>query len=334
MKLGHGGNIFAFARQKGCDWREVTDFSASINPLGPSPSVAPAIAAAMDRIVHYPESGDFALRSAIGAKWGVAPDCLIAGNGATELIDFLAKCFRVERVYLAAPVFSEFHRVYREASIVPFDSDVWPRDGLMVVTRPANPTGTMPRVDEYLDQTSNPVLIDESFIEFTCQDSLVRRVNERPDLFILRSLTKFYAIPGLRVGVLAGSPERMAELRAKRMPWQVNVLAEAAVLASLQDEHHAQRTRQFVTEERAWLTEQLRHIPGVQTSPASANFLMVAANRPVPPLLAELEEHRILVRDCSGWPGVPFRDAFRIAVRLRAENERLMGALRGARSLR
>ena len=326
--MNHGGNIFAFARERGWDWRDVADFSASINPLGPSPAIRHALAAAMDRIPHYPESEPAALRETLAAHWRIAADRLIAGNGATELIHFFARMVDVPGVSLAAPVFGEFHRAFPEAEIVPFDPAAWPTQRLIVVTRPANPTGAMPvRLADYLERTTNPVIVDESFIEFTREPSLLRC--ERPNLFVLRSLTKFHALPGLRIGALAGPPDIMRAWRERRDPWQVNVLAEVAVLAAIKHGEHARATVDFVESERAWLTAELASIAELHPQPSAANYILIAADRPIAPISACLAEQKMLVRDCSGWPGVPFTHAMRVAVRCREDNARLISALRG-----
>lgn len=318
----HGGNIFAVARRHGWDWREIADFSASINPLGPSPRVRPAIETAMDRIVHYPDAHACELQHALAKHWDTDPAGIMLGNGATDLLNFIARALAPSRVYLAAPVFSEFHRAFPDATIVPFDSRQWPRDSLVVVTRPANPTGQMPDLGGF----DGPLLVDESFIEFTGETPLAAG---RDNLYILRSLTKFHAIPGLRAGALLGPPAVLESWKNIREPWQLNVLAEAAVLASLKDSDHAQRTKIFVHIEREWLSSELQTIPGLTPQPSTANFLLIALDRPAQPLVAQLERDKILVRDCSGWPGVQFAHAIRVAIRTRPENERLLAALRG-----
>ena len=326
--MNHGGNIFAFARERGWDWRDVADFSASINPLGPSPAIRHALMAAMDRIVHYPESEPAALRETLAALWRIDADRLIVGNGATELIHFFARTIGESMVSFAAPVFGEFHRAFPAAAIVPFDPAGWPTQGLIAVTRPANPTGAMPDgLEDYLAHTTNPVIVDESFIEFTREPSLLTR--ERPNLFVLRSLTKFHALPGLRIGALAGPPDTMRAWRERREPWQVNVLAEAAVLAAIKHEEHARATVEFVESERRWLSAGLASIAGLHPQPSAANYILVAADRPIAPISACLAEQKILIRDCSGWPGVPFAHAMRIAVRCREDNVCLISALRG-----
>jgi threonine-phosphate decarboxylase len=327
MNLKHGGNIFEIAQQHGWRWEDIADFSASINPLGPAPAVLRAIQGALARIVHYPESEPSGLRRALAERWALPEECLLLGNGATELIYFFSRIIGPKKVTLAAPVFSEFHRAFPGAAVVAAHSpDEWPREGLLVVSRPANPGGQMPDLAAYLKSTSNPLLIDESFLEFTGAASLAPLVQERPNLFVLRSLTKFYALPGLRIGAIAAAEQTIAGWRTHREPWQVNVLAEAGARAAIADEQHCRRTIEFVRGEREWLFLALAGLSGVRPQPSMANYLLVDTDYDVEPLAGHLLQARILVRNCSGWPGVPFRHALRVAVRTRCENQRLIEA--------
>lgn len=313
MTVPHGGDLFAIARDRGWNWRDVADFSASINPLGPSPAVADAIRDALDRIVHYPEREPAALREALGGLWAVDPARILLGNGATELLHWFARIAPQDRVTLAVPVFSEFHRAYPHARCAPAaDPSRWPADGLLVLTQPNNPTGAA--IDTAVRA---PLLIDESFLEFTGLPSAATR----SDVWVLRSLTKFYALPGLRIGALIGPRDEVDRLRPHREPWQVNVLAEAAALAALADRDHARRSLDFVRQERRYLET---HLP-VRPEPSCANYLFIRLPHPAAPLCAHLLARKILVRDCTGTPGVEGH-AIRIAVRTRAENDRLIAA--------
>ncbi|MEJ7608506.1 MAG: aminotransferase class I/II-fold pyridoxal phosphate-dependent enzyme [Bryobacteraceae bacterium] len=116
MALAHGGDIFSQACANGWDWHDVLDFSASINPLGPSPHVRKAIIASLDKIVHYPDrySSDLVLR--LAEEWSVDPDSILVGNGATELIHFLSRVWVHQNTTLIVPTFSEFHRAYPGAA--------------------------------------------------------------------------------------------------------------------------------------------------------------------------------------------------------------------------
>jgi threonine-phosphate decarboxylase len=150
---------------------------------------------------------------------------------------------------------------------------------------------------------------------------------DRPRLFVLRSLTKFHAIPGLRIGALMGPDADIADLRHAREPWQVNVLAEAAVIASLQDQEYAESTRCFVARERPWMAERLAELGGVTVEPSCVNFLYARVDYDPEPLCAFLLAQKILLRNCSRWIGLE-QPAVRLAVRTREENTRLLAAWR------
>jgi threonine-phosphate decarboxylase len=329
MAITHGGNIFAVAREHGWEWRDVLDFSASINPLGPAPGVQQAICQAVDRIAHYPEREQLRLRKTLAHTWSVEEDQILPGNGATELIFFLSRLFAGLQVTLALPVFSEFHRAFGQARTADLtDTATWPRKGLLVLTRPANPTGwtlTLDSLRTYLESTDHPVLVDESFLEFSGSRSACSLLAQHPQLIILRSLTKFYALPGLRIGALVGSTAAAQHWREHREPWQVNVLAEEAALAALLDSEHATQSLEFVRAERAWLFERLGSIVGVEPVTSDANFLYVRTEYPAQALCSFLLSRKILIRNCTGWPGLS-GEAVRIAVRQRRDNERLLEA--------
>jgi threonine-phosphate decarboxylase len=331
MAIEHGGDVFAVAREHGWDWRDVLDFSANMNPLGPSPDVQPAICRAIDRIVHYPEREPRALRSALARTWGLKEDQILLGNGATELIFFLSRILLPTPVTLALPVFSEFHRAFpqfRSADLT--DARTWPHEGLLVLTRPANPTGWTLATDclcEYLSGSETTVLIDESFLEFSGAPSAASLIESHPRLLILRSLTKFYALPGIRIGALLGDSARLVSWRERREPWQVNVLAEAAALAAIGDTAHAARSLEFVRSERAWLRQQLGSLPAIDPHPTDANFILVRLGYAAEDLCEHMLRSKILLRNCSGWPGID-SSSVRVAVRTREENERLLSVWR------
>jgi threonine-phosphate decarboxylase len=302
------------------------DFSASINPLGPSPKVLDAIRAALPEIAHYPEPHSVELTAALASAWGVSEDSILLGNGASDLIHFLGSVFRTVPTSLVVPVFSEFHRVFPHARCIAATPDHWPARGVTVITRPLNPSGELICFEDWLRNTTHPVIVDESFIEFTGVTSLVR--NSRPNLIVLRSLTKFHAIPGLRVGAMVAAPEMVAAWKQLRDPWTVNALAIRAACAALADLEHARLTLATVTEERAWLRKQIALLD-VESSNSQANYLLAKLPYPAAPLAAHLEDLKILVRDCTGWLGLPPAGHIRVAVRTRPDNERLIAAWKG-----
>jgi threonine-phosphate decarboxylase len=328
VSITHGGDIFRIASERGWNWKDVLDFSANINPLGPAPGVREAICAALDRIVHYPSPEPVALAGELAQHWHVPAAQIVVGNGATELLHYFARTHPGGPVTLVVPTFSEFHRAFSGAEFANWDDlDRWPTTGLVALTNPNNPTGRLAceGLEEWLLSTSHSVMVDESFLDFTRSPSAIRLLPRRPNLFVLRSLTKFCAIPGLRVGALICGPEQAATLRSAREPWQVNVLAEAAAIASLQDADYAIRSRCFVERERPWLMERLAALPGVTVEPSCVNFLYARLEYDPACLCEFLLERKILLRNCSRWPGFE-QPSVRLAVRTREENTRLLNA--------
>jgi threonine-phosphate decarboxylase len=312
LEMMHGGAVFALARERGWRWQDVLDFSASINPLGPAPGVREAIVEALDKIVHYPDRFSFRLQRALAAEWDIDPDRIIIGNGATELIHFVARVWP-ERPILVTPVFSEFHRAYPDAAWIK-PGDPWPEQGLAVVTNPLNPTGAAAHIPDRPGAT----LVDESFLEFS---DLSTRMHSQD--IVLRSLTKFHALPGLRIGALIGPGDFIQQLKALREPWQVNVLAEAAALAALRDKEHQRLTRSFLHSEGQRLWDACKILPGVRLRPTHANFYFAELDYKARALCEYLLASKVLLRDCTGWPGIE-GEAVRFAIRTREENDRLL----------
>src|SRR5262249_28117297 len=209
------------------------------------------------------------------------------------------------------------------------DLERWPIDGFLAITNPNNPTGALARdgFESWLLSTSHPVMVDESFLDFTGASSVMRLLDQRPRLYVLQSLTKFRGMPGLRMGARVAGEEEMAALRSVREPWQVNVLAAVAAAVSLEDQDYGERTRYFVRREREWLAAQMAELPGVRAEPSCVNFLYARLDHDPSPLCAFLLERKILLRDCSRWIGFENR-AVRLAVRTREENMQLLSAWR------
>ena len=335
----HGGRALMFAREHNVDYREVLDFSASINPLGPSPQAIAAIKDGADLIRVYPDEDPVRLIRCLSDRFNIPKDRLLAGNGATELLYFWLRAIRPSTATLIIPTFSEYRRALESVGAAVrtvqldagdhfrlkpagIDTDV------VIVTNPNNPTGSYAPPEEMVDWISriNPstqVFVDEAFVEFTAQPSIVRYIDRFRNLWVLRSMTKFYALPGLRLGYLVSS--RIPEFRANREPWQVNTLAELAGIASLEDRGYEEATLQLIQRERLWLWKQLQAVPGIRGFPSDANFFLARCIRDgeLDPFINKLAGARTLIRDCRSIEGLdgPY---FRFAIRTREENSRLL----------
>jgi len=329
LTITHGGNLFAICRERGWDRRHVLDLSASINPLGPAPGVRPALEEALDRVAFYPGRGAEELEALLAGSWGIPPELVMAGAGATGLVHFLARAGWHGPAAIVTPAWSEFYRAFPHALRLSLDDPGrWPTRGLLALSQPANPTGeAIPpeTIRQVIASREGPVLIDETAIEFTTLESAVPWCRDYPNLIVIRSLSKFHALPGLRIGALAGSRVWIDRLRRRHEPWTVNLFAEAGARAALADTAHAARTRELVDSERNWLLEALSGLDGLRLVPGVANFLFAETVQPASSVCDWFLERQILLRNCTGLPGVR-GEAIRFAIRTRPENERFAAA--------
>jgi len=346
----HGGQALALARELDCPPATILDFSASLNPLGPPPEAVTAARAAIADSWHYPEHHAEALATALAVHHDLPPACVLAGAGATEFIFLVPRVLSPRRVLLIEPAFSEYRPALLQAGAIvdPFVLDpaagfemeaiklhaaLRPDTDLVWLANPLNPSGTgysREALTALLEQLPGNVhlVVDEAFIDFSPQLSVTDLVATRHNLIVLRSLTKFYAIAGLRVGWLAAAPALTGQLAAGREPWRLSTPAIAAGLACLQASTLRTATLQAMPVLRAELTAGLAAL-GCHVYPSVANYLLcrLPATAPAAPEIAmALRPHGILVRTCTDFAGLDDRH-LRLAVRSAADNRRLLGEL-------
>lgn len=351
----HGGNIYVAARELGVPPSRLLDFSASINPLGPSKRAIRAAAKALPLACHYPDLTCHGLVTALASRWKLDPAHFVIGNGSSELIHLVPQALSIRHALILGPTFSEYERAVTNAGGRVAYLHATRRDGYrnpvtqalkalrtnrsrvdaLFLCNPNSPTGHVASAQDVLELADMAarrkiwVVVDETFVDYCEAHSVLSAVARNPRLLVLRSFTKFYALPGLRIGYLAGSPEAVARLRRLQAPWSVNTLAQTAARAALEDQRHAQRSLAFMHRERARLAKALRAISGLHVFPPAANFLLVE----LPPLMPAaqvtqtLRQQGLLIRDCSAIPGLTKR-TIRIAVRTTPENRRFVTALR------
>ncbi|MFP4221397.1 MAG: threonine-phosphate decarboxylase CobD [Phormidium sp.] len=336
----HGGNLAWAASLAGCTPEEILDFSANINPLGPPASALVAIDGALKHLRNYPDPQYRPLREAIAHVHHIDPAWVLPGNGAAELLTWagleLSEC---DRVLLPLPAFSDYGRALGTfgAAIRPvsaWNQPLWQigsGEGLLF-NNPHNPTGQLwPRWRfRAILETAKLVVADEAFMDFLrpeSQESLIDWVEEFPNLIILRSLTKFYTLPGLRLGYAISHPDRLQRWQDWRDPWSVNSLAAAAGVAVLQDTAFQARTYDWLETSKRKLWEAINAIPGLSADWGAANFLLVRTQMPGDQLQRLLlREQRIFVRDCLSFQELGDRFV-RVAVKRPPENRRLVSAL-------
>ena len=353
----HGGKIREAAAALGLDVAGLLDFSANVNFLGPTPAVVAAARRAVDEMAWYPLDPPVGVRRAAATFLDVSEDRVILGNGASELIFLVVACLCPRRVLIVGPTFTEYERAarawgaeidvlwlseQRDFRLAPADLDDAAVGGriaradLVFLCDPNNPTGARfdrDARDRLLDlaaASGTPVFIDESFLAFTeawPAASATRRADTHS--IVLHSFTKILAMPGLRVGALVVSPELAAVLRPRTPPWNLNCVVQTAALVAFAERDVLAETPAATATARAALCAGLAGVPFIERIlRADANFLCLRLARPEATHLAARlrDEHGILVRDLSSFPGMGPR-YLRTAVRAPEDNRRLVEAL-------
>jgi L-threonine-O-3-phosphate decarboxylase len=347
---GHGGNLGRLRQIAGKAENEILDFSANLNPLGFPDWLRPLISRKIGSLVHYPDPDNTEFVAAAARRYGAAPEEVIAGNGSTELLYLLAQVAALPRALIPVPAYSDYARAAAFADIKiesfmlraadRFRLDLeklgarLARPAAVFIGHPNNPTGQVCDAQRLrLLARAHPgslFIVDEAFGDFVRDfDSLTVR---RPaNVAVLLSLTKMFAVPGLRLGCAVADASLVSRMLERQPPWSVNTLAQAAGARACQSAKFVARSQKLIAELRQDLLAGLQALPCLTPFPGAANFILIRIDPPAPAatVLAErlLKEHGIAIRLCANFEGLNDR-FFRVAVRRAAENKRLLTALR------
>ncbi len=343
----HGGNIYRASEETGIPLGEIIDFSASINPLGVPDRVAAVIREGIKFLPHYPEPFAEQLAVHLGKHLDLDPRTILCGNGSTELIYLIVRALSPGRVLIPAPTFSEYERacgMQRETACAPFmlsrenNFDIEPDSFIEAMAgcesaflcNPNNPTGRILEknavlaIAEAAKALSCYLIVDEAFIDFIPEHSVLDAVAANPYLIVLRSLTKFYALSGLRLGYGVFPATLIESIRNYKEPWTVNSLAQQAGIAAVDDRFYRDKTMAVIREEKQFLEQGLRGL-GIEHVPSAVNYYLMRLDN-AREVIVSLRKKGILVRDCSNFPGLD-GSYIRAAVRSREENEALLKEL-------
>ncbi len=351
----HGADVLEAASKAGLKREDVLDFSSSVNPFGPSPKALEAVSASFGQIPSYPDSNSTALREAIARHYkGISRDNVVVGNGSTELIYLFAEAFmqKGDVALVPAPTFGEYESAVRRAGEktkhvqLSRDFRVDPSRFIRAMTgkakvvflcNPNNPTSTLTRTEDLTEIVKKAlekdvlVFLDEDFLEFVDKSdelSLIGRINEFPNLFVLRSFTKIFGLTGLRVGYGIASTEIARILLNAKIPWNLNCLGQAAAVTALDDDAHLKKTLNLVKAEKAFLLRELAQFKSFRVYPPDANFIFIDIRKTgftAAQLKAKLLTYGLLIRDCSSFAGLD-EYYIRVSVKTRIENGKLVEA--------
>lgn len=350
-KVVHGGNIEELSRNYNLDKNKLIDFSANINPLGMNEKLQEIIIQSLVEVEKYPDITYFNLKSSISEFEGVEREDLSLGNGAAEVIFNLVRAINPKKVLLPAPTFGE----YEEAALS-VNSEInyyylkeeknWIIDekinnyinddiDMVFICNPNNPTGTITSKDVIINiakkakATNTIVAIDESFLDFIREVenySVTNLLEEYNNIFIIKSMTKLFAIPGIRIGYgICKNRDILSKIESVSVPWNINILAEKVAIFSLKDKEYIDRTISYIEEEKAYLFKELNKFNDIKVFESSVNFIMFKLEKEMD-LKLELMKENIIIRSCDNYEGLSNK-YYRVAVRKRDENKKLIEAL-------
>ncbi|WP_315079017.1 threonine-phosphate decarboxylase CobD [uncultured Clostridium sp.] len=347
---GHGGNIKEIARQKGIDYNNIIDFSSNINPLGMSSKVKNAIIDSMEEIKKYPDISYMELKKSISEYENINESYLMLGNGAAEVLFNIVKALKPKKVLIPVPTFSEYKEavecvdskveLYKMSENNSFKicddilDKITEEIDLIFICNPNNPTGVLTNRELLMKilikskENNSTVLIDESFMDFITEDiSMVNTIETFDNLIILKSLTKFFAIPGLRIGYgLCSNKDFINEVYKITPAWNINILADVATRVSLHDKNYIRKTIQYMEKEKTFLYNSLKAFKNLNVYEPSVNFIFFKSNLDIN-LKLELLKYNILIRSCSNYDGLN-EYYYRVAVKSREDNTKLISCIK------
>lgn len=343
----HGGNIYKLKRDSGID---VLDYSSNINPLGVPNSFRKAVIENFESLEKYPDIDYTELRVAIANYNNCSIENVVVGNGATEVLFLYMKAIEGKKVLIVAPTFAEYERAARaggkDVTFFPLNKDFSLNEDkllefitdedVVVLCNPNNPTGKfqelekIKKIADFLEKKNKKLFIDEAFIEFIerWKDKTALSLKNK-NIFILRALTKFFALPGVRLGYgLTYDEIILNRIKNIREPWSVNGIAEIAGKTMLLDTSYIHETENWIKKEKIWFYEELRKFENIEVTPTETNFVLVKLlNDNAKSFRKKMIENGILVRDASNFMFLD-ESYIRLAIKDRKKNERVLEALR------
>jgi threonine-phosphate decarboxylase len=340
----HGGKIPV----KNSD-HNIIDFSSNITPLGIPNFVKLIIKKNLDKVQFYPDPKSENVISSLEKYTHLSKSNIVVGNGAIEILYNFCFAFlsKTTKVLIHVPTFQEYETAVKlsnckisyfkslnlSTNIDSFISQI-PKNGCIFLCNPNNPTGKLLSKKELLSiiivakKLKTIVFIDECFIELVpkSNESLISYVKKYDNLFILRSLTKSFGLPGLRIGYACGSKEIIKILQKIKIPWSVNSLAQDAANAVIKNISHIKKSNIIIQKELKYLEDNISILNGFECISSSTNFILIKTKNDSTKLQTKLLKNKILIRDCKNFRGLD-NHYIRIAVKSHKDNVKLVKAL-------
>lgn len=359
----HGGNIYKIFREKNMD--KILDYSSNINPYGLPENLKKEIFEKLFVLERYPDPDYIELREKIAEKNNLNIENIIVGNGATEIIFLFMKILSPKKVLIVSPTFGEYERAIKASTLANdsleinyfelketenfvlnvknLETELENNYDLLILCNPNNPTGQflkLKKLEEILkicEQKNTKLFIDEAFVEFVEDwenESIINSKENKENLFVIRAFTKFFAIPGLRLGYgICFNNNLLKKMLEKKEPWSVNNIADLAGKTVLDDENYIQKTKEWIKDQKKYMYENLNKIEGLRAYKTEVNFILLKIEDnllkkglDVKNLRKKMLEKGILIRDASNFIYLD-KHYFRLAIKDKLNNEKVIETL-------
>jgi threonine-phosphate decarboxylase len=359
----HGGNIYKIFREKNID--KILDYSSNINPYGLPENLKKEIFEKLFVLERYPDPDYIELREKIAEKNNLNIENIIVGNGATEIIFLFMKILSPKKVLIVSPTFGEYERAIKASTLANdsleinyfelketenfvlnvknLETELENNYDLLILCNPNNPTGQflkLKKLEEILkicEQKNTKLFIDEAFVEFVEDwenESIINSKENKENLFVIRAFTKFFAIPGLRLGYgICFNNNLLKKMLEKKEPWSVNNIADLAGKTVLDDENYIQKTKEWIKDQKKYMYENLNKIEGLRAYKTEVNFILLKIEDnllekglDVKNLRKKMLEKGILIRDASNFIYLN-KHYFRLAIKDKLNNEKVIETL-------
>lgn len=328
---------------------DVIDFSSNITPIGVPKSVKTILKKNLNNIQRYPDFNSSEVISSLTKYTKLDKAYLLVGNGAIEIIYNFCFAFlsKNTKVLIPVPTFQEYETAaklndckvsYFKTINLSENLDLFlskiPKQGCVFLCNPNNPTGKLLSKNQLLliiktaKKLSSIVFVDECFIEIVpdSDQSIISYVKKYNNLFVLRSLTKSFGLPGIRIGYAAASKQIIEILQKIKIPWSVNSLAQDAANTVLKNKLHLKKSNLVIKKELNYLINSLSKLDGFDCYDSSTNFILIKTKHNSTKLQQKLLKHKILIRDCKNFRGLD-NHHIRIAVKSHKDNLKLVRTL-------
>ena len=348
--LGHGANVDNMAKQFGKNENDIIDFSSNVNPHIIS-DLGKYVLEGLEKSRSYPDINYTNLRNNISDYIKVDSELIIPGNGATEIIYLLMKSIK-RRLAILNPTFSEYGRGAKLNNLEIIDFHLKEENNFSIdldeiqknmdkfdslfICNPNNPNGKVKDLNELLDlmiENDKLLIVDETFMEFVGEEekySLINKIEQTPNLFILKAVTKFFGMPGLRLGYgVTSNKQIIKNIYEYKEPWTINSFAENLSNYLFKDKEYINGSKDYYINERKFMLEELRKISGLKVYDTDTNFVLIKLDDDeANSLKLELfEKYNILIRDASNFIGLD-KSYIRVAIKSHNDNKVLIESLR------